>query len=323
MSQPVDAMAREYRRRICRAVDYINQNLAENPSVDEIARAAPFSKFHFQRLFKALIGESVAEFTRRVRLETAARRLLFNPGVDITGLAFDLGFSSSLNFAKAFRKQFSASPSEYRRRHTQSDVTTSSPPGEESSKGNIDRTNGNARSDDDSYDPATVLIWARTEDIVINVEVINMPAFRVVYRRHFGSYHNDPEIQAAFDELRRWAEPRGLHDPQRCIGIPWDDSDVTPGDKCRFDACQIIDDEVRVDVGINSHAYPGGQYAVYHCQVAGHDFDRPWTELMQNWLPFSGYQPADGPRFERYLSDGSSDSEGCWQIDICLPVQPL
>lgn len=326
MNTPFDTNSDEYRRRICRAMDYIHRTLAESPSVDDIARAAPFSKFHFQRLFKALVGETVADFTRRVRLETAARRLLFNPGIDITGLAFDLGFSSSQNFAKAFRKHFDTSPTLYRLQHM-AELEKAAFPEErraekDSTNGNIDRTAGNAQGDDDSYDSATVLIGTHHEDIAINVEVIQMPAVRVAYRRHFGSYR-DPGVQTAFDELRRWATPRGLHDPQRCIGIPWDDADITPGDRCRFDACQVIERDSRIDAGLNEQTIPAGRYAVFHCEVLGDDFDRPWTELMQNWLPFSGYQPADGPRFERYLNDASHDPEGRWQVEICLPVQPL
>lgn len=317
----------EYRHRICQAVDFIHANLAENPSIDEIAHAAAFSKFHFQRLFKALVGETVAEFTRRLRLETAARRLVFNPGTDITGLAFDLGFSSSQNFAKAFRKQFGVSPTQFRDERTAASKVAKDASPEESTNGNIDRTQINAAGDDDSYDPATVLKGSvlsriRDEDLTIDVEVRDMPALRVVYRRHFGSYA-DPGVQTAFDELQRWAEPRGLYDPKRCLGIPWDDADITPGDRCRFDACQIVEDDSPIEGSVNEQSIPAGRYAVYQREVTGRDFDRPWTMLMRDWLPFSGYQPADGPRYERYLTDGRSDPEGRWQVEICLPVRPL
>jgi AraC family transcriptional regulator len=250
-----------------------------------------------------------------VRLETAARKLLFNPDADITGLAFELGFSSSQNFAKAFRKHFDMSPTEFRQQ-----ASAGNP--EHRTNGNIDRTAGNACGDDDSYDPGHVLIGTRTEDIAIHVEVRDLPALRVAYRRHFGSY-NDPGVQQAFDELRRWAEPRGLYDPENCLGIPWDDHDITPEEHCRFDACQIVDAEDRVDAGVGQQTIPAGRYAVYCCEVVQDDFDSPWTDLMQNWLPISGYQPADGPRFERYLTDGSQDADGRWQIEICLPVRPL
>jgi AraC family transcriptional regulator len=62
----------EYGRRICQAMNFIETHLEENPSLEEIARAASFSKFHFHRIFKGVTGESVGEFTRRLRLEKAA-----------------------------------------------------------------------------------------------------------------------------------------------------------------------------------------------------------------------------------------------------------
>jgi len=292
----------EYRRRICRAIDFINAHLAGNPSVDEIARAASFSSFHFQRLFRAIVGETVAQFTRRLRLESAARRLRSRPQDDITGLAYDLGFSSSQNFAKAFKKHFGVSPTQYREQFR--DV----PGGVSLSAGPVVRD--------------WVRVACDAESIAGSVDVRDVSAFRVVYRRHFGSYHN-PGLEAAFDDLVRWARPRGLDVVERCIGIPWDDADVTAEDKCRFDACLIVPDDFLPERGINWQTIPAGRYAVYTCEVVHHDFDAPWTALMRDWLPHSGYQPADGPRFERYRTDGSDDAEGRWRIDVCLPVVPL
>ncbi|MEZ6120711.1 MAG: AraC family transcriptional regulator [Pirellulaceae bacterium] len=282
----------EYHRRICRAIDFINQNLASNPSVAEIAKAAPFSKFHFQRLFKALTGESVAEFTRRIRLETAARRLRFRPHDDITTLAFDLGFSSSQNFAKVFKKHFGVSASEYREHHF----------------GAI------------SSDSTELVLF--DSNLQLNVRIEQIEPFRVVYRRVFGSY-DDPEVNMAFQEVVRWAKPRGLDVFERYLGIPWDDADVTAEDKCRFDACLHVNQDARLDGGINWQTIPAGKYAVYESEITEHDFDRPWTELMRAWLPSSGFQPDDRPRFERYHTDGSDDPRGQWKLAIWLPVVPI
>ena len=58
--------AMEYRRRICRAMDYISRNLESELSLEEIAQAASFSMFHFHRIFKAVVGETVSGFTRRL-----------------------------------------------------------------------------------------------------------------------------------------------------------------------------------------------------------------------------------------------------------------
>ena len=304
--QPVDNTA-EYRQRICRAIDFINTHLAEGPSVAEVARAAPFSSFHFQRLFRAIIGETVAEFTRRLRLETAARHLRHRREGDITALAFELGFSSSQNFAKAFKKHFGVSPSQYR----------------EQSLDDVGR--GSKSSFTVNHGPAQVTLPTSSvcaTSAELSVEVRSVPGYRVAYRRHFGSY-SDPGVQAAFDELVRWAKPRGLDLLERYLGIPWDDADVTDDDKCRFDACLVVPGDVRLEGGLNFQLIPQARYAVHLCEVTANDSDLPWTRLMRDWLPGSGFQPADGPRFERYLNDGSLDPEGHWQMEICLPVKPL
>ena len=294
----------EYHRRICRAIDFISSHLADNPTVAEIATAAPFSSFHFQRLFRALLGESVAEFTRRIRLETAARRLRFRSHEEITGLAMELGFSSSQNFSKAFKLHFHLSPTEYRRQ-------------------NSDSEHPNANHQDKLLTThASRIQVVDGRSIERNVTVRDCSAIRVVYRRHFGSY-NEPGVQTAFDDLQRWADARRLHHEDCYIGIPWDDTDVTPDKKCRFDACLEIDDGVWLGNGVNTQIIPAGRYAVYQSEVIDNNFDLPWTRLLRVWLAGSGYQPADGPRFERYHSDGSQDPKGCWDLEIFLPVIPL
>ena len=64
----------EYRTRINRAMDYIENNIDSSLSLDTIAHAAAFSPFHFHRVFKALVGETLNTFVQRVRIERAAAR---------------------------------------------------------------------------------------------------------------------------------------------------------------------------------------------------------------------------------------------------------
>ena len=134
--------AMEYRKRVCQAMNFISRNLDRDLSLEEIAGAASFSMFHFHRIFKAVVGETVAGFTRRLRLEFAANRLLSNQHDDITTIAMDCGFSSSQNFAKAFRQHFGTTPSEYRKSKIR----------------NKNSKNENALSLQAMYDPDTIFV---------------------------------------------------------------------------------------------------------------------------------------------------------------------
>ncbi|NHZ47708.1 AraC family transcriptional regulator [Nitratidesulfovibrio liaohensis] len=107
---------RRYEARINRVIDYIVADPARDFTLDELAGAAPFSPFHFHRIFAGLVGETLHAFIRRLRMDRAANMLAFAPALSVTDVAMYCGFSSSQNFARAFRERFDMTPSEYRRR---------------------------------------------------------------------------------------------------------------------------------------------------------------------------------------------------------------
>jgi AraC family transcriptional regulator len=287
----------EYDRRICKAIDYIHLHFKEEMSIDEVAKSAAFSKFHFQRLFRALTGESVGEFVRRFRLETAARRLK-TPSyqADITSLALELGFSSSQNFAKIFKSHYGMTPSEYRDSSNQTVVD------------NNQRTR---------YDGS-----GEPEGDELNVIVTQLPSVTVAYKRHFGAYASRG-LEKTFDELTNWALANSIGNEACYLGIPWDDISVTDDKRCRFDCCIVIAEQMNPLRGINTQIIPAGTYAILRREVLQNNFEQPWDELMSGWLPASGLVPDDRPRFEKYLSDGSRDPSGRWLLECCLPVKSL
>jgi AraC-like DNA-binding protein len=67
---------------------------------------AYFSRFHFHRIFSAMVGETVTDYLKRVRLQNAALRLFNNPPDSVTDIATAWGFSSSSVFDRAFKKWF-------------------------------------------------------------------------------------------------------------------------------------------------------------------------------------------------------------------------
>ncbi|PYJ16799.1 MAG: hypothetical protein DME94_04430 [Verrucomicrobia bacterium] len=61
----------DYADRINRAINFVLNNLDRPIRLEQVARVACFSPFHFHRIFRSLIGESLNEFVKRVRLERA------------------------------------------------------------------------------------------------------------------------------------------------------------------------------------------------------------------------------------------------------------
>ena len=55
-----------------KAIIYIQNNIEENIDLSDIAKEAGYSLYHFHRIFKKVIGESLKSYIRRIRLENAA-----------------------------------------------------------------------------------------------------------------------------------------------------------------------------------------------------------------------------------------------------------
>lgn len=87
-----------YRNKFARALDYIEQHLGDELSVERLSREAGFSKFHFHRQFSAYVGVNVSRYVQIRRLARASRRLVFDPDEKIIDIAYEAGFQTPESF---------------------------------------------------------------------------------------------------------------------------------------------------------------------------------------------------------------------------------
>lgn len=97
-----------------KAINYIEERILEDISMESIAKQANTSEFHFQRTFAILTDVSVGEYLRRRRLSLAAQELS-NTDHKIIDLAYKYGYDTPEAFSKAFRRQHGITPSEARK----------------------------------------------------------------------------------------------------------------------------------------------------------------------------------------------------------------
>lgn len=100
-------------RQLCRARDLLADVASVNVSIQEAAREASLSSFHFIRRFTAAFGETPHQFRTRARL-TAAQRLLAH-GHSVTDVCLDVGFESLGSFSTLFARKIGVSPALYQR----------------------------------------------------------------------------------------------------------------------------------------------------------------------------------------------------------------
>src|SRR3954452_3476038 len=101
-------------RRLCRARDFAGASFREPVRLDELARMACLSPFHFHRLFTTTFGETPHGFLTRLRIDYA-KQVLATDHLSVTDVCFGCGYASLGSFSTKFQSLVGQSPSEYRR----------------------------------------------------------------------------------------------------------------------------------------------------------------------------------------------------------------
>lgn len=317
---------REYQFRINRVMDYVEANLGKELGLDELAGQAHFSKYHFHRLFRALVGETIGQFILRLRLEKAAGQLLALPDKPVTDIALDCGFSGSATFARSFRDAFGMSASEYR-------ALDGGPERKMCKACRKDwqpyRNNGQEIRIETVCIPCTPQrTWRlHMKDLNTVVEVKRLPDMPVVYVRHVGPYKGDGQLFAKlFTRLMNWAGSRNLlrFPETQVMAVYHDNPEITGEERLRLSCCITVPPGTEGEGEVGSMVVPGGEYAVARFELHGpSEYEPAWNAMYGTWLPQSGYQPDDRVCFEVYHNDPGTHPQGLHIVDICIPVRPL
>lgn len=100
--------------RVCRARDFLAARFEAKPQLEDAARVACLSPYHFHRVFARAFGETPHAFLTRMRMERA-RKLLASEHLPVTDVCLAVGYESLGSFSTLFRAQTGRSPVEFRR----------------------------------------------------------------------------------------------------------------------------------------------------------------------------------------------------------------
>lgn len=292
-----------YRRRINKAIDFVNSNLDRNISLEELAAESFFSPYHFHRIFVAVTGESVHNFTTRMQLEKAAKLLTFSKQA-IAAIAYECCFSSPATFSRSFKKYFGVSASTYRK----------------------EKKIENSKICKDLF-PIEQYHYDMNEAELrktFPVIVQSFPERKIGYIRVPNSFEDGVVIEA-FSQLIKWAKKAGIFESEKVFGMSKDDPLTTPKDKYTYEVCITLPEnfKVKADHYIDTMTMPACKYAV--TKVSG-DFNLAATGinfLYNTWLINSEYEPEHLPGLEIFNDKSAICDWSHLDLDLCIPVKAI
>lgn len=293
-----DETRRDYAQRVLRTLVFLQGRLDEELSLEELAQVACFSPYHFHRVFKAFVGESVMEHVRRLRLERAALKLAHGNEA-VTMLGFEARYENVESFSRAFAGHFGMSPMAYRQLARKSRVFPDGVFEEERAK-------------------RKRRVLELVEVPVVKVE--DFPARVGVFMRHVGRYE---DVGATWGRLFGFVQRKGLFSARSLVlGIAHDSPSITPEEKIRYDACVTVEAPVRGEGDVGVVELPASRRAVFRHRGSYSGLKESYDRLLRCWFPGSGYALANVPDYEIYQNHPGEVPESELVTDICLAVMP-
>ncbi|WP_070964241.1 AraC family transcriptional regulator [Vibrio sonorensis] len=283
---------KRHERQIKKVCDFIDRNLDEEFSLEQLSQVAASSKFHFHRVFKSFMGISVMQYVLMARLKRASFRLAFESQFTITDIAFEARFESLEAFSRAFSRIFAQSPSQFR-----------------------NQPEWRSWHSKYEYHPPTL------GDSAMDIQIIDFTQREVALIEHKGSPKLIFETTAKFID---WRKATGLSPikTSETFGIPHTDPNDTSDENYRFDICGSHNGEVPENTyGVKSSTIPSGRCALAIHKGSHDTIVDTVFYLYRKWLPESREELRDFPCFFRYLNFIHQVDECDLLTEVYLPIK--
>jgi AraC family transcriptional regulator len=273
--------------RLHRAHVFMENRLEDLLTLQQIARAAAFSSYHFHRLFRQLTGESVQSNLLRARLERAAFELVYS-GQSILEIALANGYTSPASFARAFSRRFAMEPRRFRRERPPWGSAAHIPTG--------------LRNEFARLQPEWVIEERR---VLTCIRRQGLPL---------------EAAQAAWHKVQQSIARHTKRRAGDVYEVTPDFPGITPTPQMRFDVGVLATNNAgRFDESFE-RVLAGGYYAVFHLPVtrrAKAEINYLWDYLYLFWLPRSGVRARSRGAYEVYRNS----INGVRRVELHVPVK--
>lgn len=282
----------EWIEKLNSAINYIENNLADEIDTEEAARIAVCSAHHFQRMFPYIAGVTLSEYIRRRKMTLAAFELL-SSNIKVIELAMKYGYESPTAFNRAFQGVHGVSPSAARESGAKL-----------------------------SAFPRIAFTLSIKGAEVMNYKIEKKPSFRIVGVSMQELMTMEECLVKIPQFWRTAAKDSLLHKLCALVGEnePHSIFGVCTNEKGKLSNYYIaVKTDAPIADGMEEYWIPESEWAIFDCVGAMPGaIQKMQQRVLSEWLPASGYEYACAPDIEVYF-DGDRSSPD-YRTQIWLPV---
>lgn len=267
----------EYRNRINRVVSYIDENISQNLTLNDLSSVSGISVFHLHRLFQLYTGEPLAGYLRRQRIARGMKEIANGSFRSVLDIAIDLGYKNSSAFIRAFKKRFGTTP----KKNQSSNESTLS----------LWRSQ---KSDSKNQQQEPVRIEQRAGFCLLGTSVKGYEArsFEKVAQKCFKIAISDLDVSGVMNQV---GKPHAIF---------FDDPDLSFADSMTyFGGFEWYQSEKPQKSQLELFTLNPSLWAVFLHKGSYKTLWQSWNLAYRNWLPLSKYDLGENYPFELYLND--------------------
>ncbi|QDQ28123.1 AraC family transcriptional regulator [Chitinimonas arctica] len=288
-----------YRGRINRVTAHIEAHLAEPLTGDSLAELAALSRFHFHRMFCAMLGETPAQYVQRRRLHRAVDRLRGSQA-SVTAIALECGFDSAHALGKALRRSTGMSATALR----------------------LAAREGAAH-------PFRVFRPqpARKDRHMLQPQFKDFPSRTILVATEFGIFDNDAGAAArrAIQRLEQFvdAHPVWRDHMRGCLAYSSRPPEGPNDPDFPFNAAFIMDAPPLLPDGsdLRLETLPGTRCAVFRHIGPYRTLWQTWQAIYRDWLPSADVKLRHQQPWEEYMNSPHDVPPAELVTEICVPVE--
>ena len=287
----------DYYSRIQKSINFIEANLTDHISLDELSKIAYSSLSHFHRIFAFMTGFTIKEYIRKRRMSVAAHELMCT-STNVLDIALKYQYNTHETFTRAFNKAYGMNPLQFRKTKREHIL--------------FDKVN--------IYDKEYKNLY---QDDSIKIRFVTFTKFIVAGFSIHTSLEDDraakdiPILWETFFKNKLYEKIAGVINPDVFYGVY---SDLDFNNNFTFAICYEINNLKDIPTDMYQNIIAPGNYAVFTAKgKMPEKLVNTWHYIYGNWLPNSKYERNHGIDFELYNNAFMQTDYS--EVDIYIPLK--